>query len=493
MICNIKKSLGFVLVAWVAASVPVLQAQEPKTDATPTTTEAPQPQQPLTAAGIKDSKSVEAVVPYSNPDPDVTPDTRPLSGFQKFSLGTSSATHSFLLPSFTVVGQMISSPYSSGVNSGTNLSGSGTVTGRLALNRITSMTALTLDYLAGATFASGNGQGTSGIQSLDFSDSISHGRWSLAGGDALVYSSESPFGFGGLGGLNSYGIPLGSGGVGVGSGVGGSLGPDQSVFLNGAGRLSEGVFGQADYAWSHRSSLTVGGSYGMLKFFTNGLLNNSDFTMQGGYNYALSPQSSVSTSYHYSRFMFASSAPGFQTQGASVSYGRRVAGRLGLRIGAGPEIQSFTTPLKGPSTVVSWALSSSVDYARGKLGGGLSYSHSVTGGSGVLGGAETDSVSGSSGLAFNRDWSTSFSGGYSRNRALEQTTQNAQSIAPESWFFSVRASRHLFANSSLFINYGITRQSSLGSICTQPACQVSTTVHTGSIGYTWGLRQIILE
>jgi hypothetical protein len=488
-----KKSLIWMAVAWVTASVPGLAAQEPKTDAPPAASEAPQPQQPLTAAGIKDSKSVEAVVPYSNPAPGVTADSRPLSGFQNFSLGTNSATHSFLLPSFTVLGQVASNPFSTSQNSGTNISGSGTITGRLALNRVSSANTLTLDYLAGASFASGEGQGTSGIQSLDFSDSISHGRWSLAAGDALVYTSQSPFGFGGLGGLNGYGIPLGNGGVGVGSGAGSGTGPDQSILLDGAGRLSNGVFGQGDYALTHRSSITAGANYGVLKFFTNGLFNNSIVTAQSGYNYALSPQSSVSISYHYSRIMFSNGSPGFQDQGVSLGYGRRIASRLGFRVSAGPDIQSFTAPLKGPSTLVSWALSTSLDYSRGKLGLGGGYSHSVTGGSGVLGGAETDSFSGSSSFAFNRDWSASISGGYSKNRALEQTTLNASSIAPQAWFFSARASRHLFANSSVFISYGLTRQSSLSGICSQPACQVATTIHTGSIGYTWGLRQIILE
>jgi hypothetical protein len=488
-----KNTIGWVLLGGMLAFSSTCTAQDPKTDPPPPTkTDAQQPQQPLSATGVRDSTSVEAVVPYSNAEPDSIPDTRPLSGFQQLSLGTSNANHSFLLPSFTAVAQVQSNPYTSGQYSGSSLSESGTLSGRLALNHITQSTSLTLDYLAGASFASGGGDGTSGIQSLDFSDTFHRGRWSLTAGDELMYLSQSPFGFGGLGGLNGYGVPLGNGGVGVGSGLGGSA-PDQTVLVDGAARLSNGVLGQADYALTHRSSLTFGADYGFLKFFSNGFFNNSTLAIQGGYNYALSRQDSFSISYHYGRFMFANATPGFQNQGVSFGYARRVTSRISFQVGAGPEFQSFTLPLKGPSNLISWGLSSSLTYARGGLGAGISYSHALSGGSGVLGGAESDTVTANINQAINHDWSGSLSGGFSKNRALQQTTVNAGSISPEVWYFSARASRHFFANGSLFVNYGLSKQTGLTAICPLPSCQVGTITHTGSIGYTWGLRQIVLE
>jgi hypothetical protein len=430
-------------------------------------------------------------VQYSKEDPSVDPDTRPLAGFQKLSLGTSQTDHSFLLPSFTVVGQAQSNPYSSGQANSMSITGSATITGRLALSRTTSVSNLTLDYLAGASFSGDSQQGTSGIQSLDFSDTFHRNRWSLLVGEELIYLSQSPFGFGGLGGLNGYGVPLGNGGVGTGSGLGGQS-PDQTIFTQGA-RVSNAVLGQADYALTHRSSLTFGANYGFLKYIGAGLSNNSTLAFQSGYNYLLNRKDTLSVSFNYGRFMFANSTPSFQSYGLLFGYGHRITSRLSFQVGAGPQFQLFTLPLKGPTTLVSWALSTSANYSRGSLNASASYSHALSGGSGVLSGAETDSISGSLSRAFNRDWNGSAGFGYSENRALQQTTANASAISPHSWFFSARANRRFFANGSLFISYGLSKQSSLAGVCTLPACQIGMTTQYGSVGYTWALRRIILE
>lgn len=479
-----KHIIGGFLASCLIFGVSAGMAQDPKTD-------PQQPQQPITPAGANDSANSGAVVPYSKEEPSAEPDTRPLAGFQKLSLGTNQADHSFLLPSFSVVGQVQSNPYLSGQVSNTNVTGSGSITGRLALNRITSVSSLSLDYLTGASFSGDSGQGTSGIQSLDFSDTFHRGRWSLLVGDQLMYLSQSPFGFGGLGGLNGYGVPLGNGGVGTGSGLDG-VSPDQTILTNGA-RISNGVVGQTDYALSHRSSLTIGANYGVLKYIGDGFNNNSTVSFQSGYNYQLNRKDTVTVAYHYGRFMFANGTPGFQNHSIEFGYARRITGRLSFQIAAGPDIQMYAAPLKGSSELLSWTLSSSLNYSHGSFGAGLNYSHAVNAGSGVLNGAESDTVAGTLSQALNRDWNGSLGFGFSKNRALQQTTANANSISPQVWFFSARVSRRFFANGNLFLNYSLSKQSSLASICTLPACQVGAMTHTGSIGYTWGLRRIILE
>jgi hypothetical protein len=472
------------LCLFLGASKAVAQDQKPDTDA-----QQPQPQQPQQPLDPAGTGNTAGVTPYSKEDPGVDPDTRPLSGFQKLSLGTSQANHSFLLPSFTVVGQAQSDP--SGQSGGDSVSESVTLTGRLALSRVTSVSSLTLDYLAGASFSSGTGQGTSGIQSLDFSDTFHRGRWSLLAGDEFMYLSQSPFGFGGLGGLGGYGVPLGNGGTGAGTGSGlDGQSPNQTIFTNG-NRISDAVLGQADYSLTHRSSLTFGVNYGFLKYIGTELNNNSTLAADVGYNYLLSRKDTMSISFNYGRFMFGNSSPSFESEGLQFGYGRRITNRVSFQIGAGPQFQMFTLPLKGPTTIVSWALSTSANYTRGSFNASASYSHGLSGGSGVLNGAESDAVSGSVSKAFNRDWNGSGGFGFSKNKALEQT--NANPISPTTWFFSARANRRFFSNGSLFISYGLSKQSSLAGVCTLSACQIASTTQYGSVGYTWSLHQIVLE
>src|SRR5271168_4500819 len=93
MVCGISLLCCFLGVSEGAAQEQKTDSQQPQ-----------QPQQPLDPAGAGNTSSAAGITPYSKEDPGVDPDTRPLSGFQKLSLGTSQAYHSFLLPSFTVVG-----------------------------------------------------------------------------------------------------------------------------------------------------------------------------------------------------------------------------------------------------------------------------------------------------------------------------------------------------------------------------------------------------
>jgi hypothetical protein len=359
------------------------------------------------------------------------------------------------------------------------------------LSRSTLASTLTLDYLAGASFSNDQRQGTSGIQSLDFSDTIHHGRWSFMVGDQFTYLSESPFGFGGLGGLNGYGVPLGNGGVGAGSGLDGQS-PNQSILVNGA-RASNAVLGQGDYGLTHRSSLTIGVNYGFLDYFTGGFSNDSSVTVTAGYNYQMNRKDSLSISYLYDRFMFSQSNLDFSSHVIKFGYARRVTNRVSFQIAAGPQIQLFNAALQGPQTLVGWTLSSSAVYSRGSFGADVDYVHALTGGSGIFFGAETHTVSGTLNKTYSHDWNSSVGFGYSMNKALQQTNVNADSIAPQSWFFFARLNRRIFANSSLFFSYQLTEQSALTGACTPPACRSTATSQMGSIGYTWGLRRIILD
>lgn len=423
---------------------------------------------------------------------DVVADTTPLTGAQNLTLGLPSSGHSFLLPSFGIATQAQMDPYNSSQPNSPGVIGSTYLTGRLALSRSSGRSNLSLDYMAGGSFSTDSNQESSGVQSLHFSDTIHWGRWSAMFGDQLSYTSQSPFGFGGLGSLNTLGVGLGNV-VGANPGFRDSFLPSQSILMSGAPQVSNSVIGEVDYALSYRASLTFAGSYGLLHFVDTGFQNSSSATFQAGYNYLLDRKNSIGVFYRFGTNLFSGLSHGVSDHSIQVSYARRITGRLSFQVSAGPDARTHKSPLSGPSTVASWSASSSLTYRYRHLGTGFSYNHSVSGGSGVLAGAETDLLTGFLNHPFKRDWTGSISTGYSRNHALQQTTPNANSISPQAWFASAQLSRQFVRYGSLYIAYSASGQSGLASICTLPACSASAVSSTVSIGYNWGLRPIVLE
>ena len=424
--------------------------------------------------------------------PQDTPDTRPLSGAQNLSLGSQSTSHSFLLPSFGVTTAVRMDPYNSGQANGASLISNTYLSGRVGLNKVSARSDLQVDYLTGGGFSNLSNEGKSIIQSLDFAETIRWGRWSQTFGDQFSYLPASSFGFGGIGGLNNLGVSLGS--VISTPGFRQDILPSQSIMTTGAPRISNTVVTQTSYALGYRSSLTFMGSYGFLRFLDDGFQNSATAAFSGGYNYLLSPKNSMSVSYGFSRLMLSNLPQGVDNHNVQLSFARRITGRLAFQVGAGPDVRIFRAPLAGPSTVVTWALSSALvgSYQVRRFEAGFNYAHFLGGGSGVLPGAQTDMFSGSLGRTFG-SWRTSLSVGYSISHALQQTIANADAIHPQGWFTGAEASRKLMRYGSVFFSYNASGQSSLASVCSLPACQANTLTQTISLGYNWGFRPIVLE
>jgi len=416
------------------------------------------------------------------------PDTRPLSGVQNLSLGSQSTNHSFLLPSFGATTQVQFRPNNSSSAGNSTPASSTYFSGRLALNKISARSDLFMDYLASGGFSSDPGQGNSVVQSLDLAESIRSGRWSHMFGESFMYLPSSSFNFGGMGGLGNLGVSLGS--VGTTPGFRQDLIPNQSILTTAAARISNATFAQTTYALGYRSSLTFFGAYGALYFLDSGLQNNSSVSASGGYNYLLSPFNSMSVSYGFSRFMFAHLPIGADSHSIQLSFARRITGRMSFQIGAGPDIQIFSSPLAGPKTFVGWALNAGLNYQLRRWQTRLNYSHSLAGGSGVLPVAETDAFSGYLDRGFG-SWQGGLTLGYARNQALRQTSVRA--ISPQGWFASAQVSRGLASFGSLYVSYNVSGQSSLTAVCLLPACGTSGLTQTISVGYNWGFRPIVLE
>lgn len=446
------------------------------------------PSQPLALSGPQDVTTSSPMLMRE----EVVADTLSLAGAQNVTLGKPAYGHGFLLPSFGVATTVQTNPYYSGKTSPSGVVDATYLTGRLDLNRSAGHSDLSLDYLGGGVFSNDPILGTSGIQSLRFADSIGWGRWSALFGDQLSYTSQSPFGFGGLGGTHSLGVGLGNG-PGSSSQFKTGLLPNQSILIYGPSQLSNAAIGEVDYSFTHRSSLTFAGAYDKLHFLTGTFLDSEGVVFQGGYNYQLDRFNSVALLYRFDNIKIENITQSLQDQSAQLSFARRVTGRLGVQLSAGPDLLVYAAPLAGPKTVLSWTASASLKYRRQRLNAGLSYDHVPTGGSGVLLGAVTDVLWAYVGQPIHREWDATATTGYSMNHALRQTTPNAGAIALQAWFTTLQFTRHFSGYGSFYFSYSASGQTGLASVCTQPGCLASSLNHTIGIGYNWGLRPRVFE
>lgn len=469
--------------------VPMAGAQEPSNG-------APQPIPPASSDDNRYDAGQAAEGTLASREPKIIPDSRPLSGAQDLTLGTIALKHTFLLPSFSVVTQAGTNANSYGPANATGVQSTSFLVGRLGLNRTSGRSGLLLDYLGGGTLSNNQTQGNSVIQGLAISETIRSGRWSLLLGDDFSYLSESPFGFGGLGGLGFLGI--GSvGGVGGGLGFNPSFRPDllpnQTILTNRAPRISNTAVLQTDYALSRRSSVTFLGAYGILSFIDAGFFNSGDTVFQAGYNHTMSRKDSVSVFYRFSSFMFSNLSQGINDHNVQVMYARQIAGRVSFQMGGGPDISIFHTPLAGSGTRLNWTISSALKYQFRNATAGFNFDRGVTGGSGILHGAETNQFQGFLSRSLTRNWDGALSLGFSKNEALRQTTPAANTISPDAWFLSARVGRRFVQSGSLFFDYAARRQSNIPSSPTFSAHGLHSLTHMVSVGYTWGLRPIVIE
>jgi hypothetical protein len=443
------------------------------------------PPKPAMATGVLSSASRGD---DSTAVPD-TPDVRPVSGVQNVSLGSQSGSHSFLLPSLGVTTTMQINPYQASQSSAPSLISTSYISGRLGINKISGHSELLVDYLAGGGFSNYSDEGNSVIQSLDFSETLRWGRWSQTFGEQFNYLPGSSFNFGGLGGLSNLGVGLGN--AGSTPDFRQDLLPQQGIRTTGA-RLSSATMAQTTYALGYRSSLAFSGTYGLLDFFGNGLQDSSTLSASAGYNYLLSPLNSMSVGYSYGRVMLSNSVFGIENHSVQLGVARRITGRLSFQVGAGPDLQLYTSPIAGPSRLLAWAAHSGLNYQVGHVNMGFEYSHSLGGGSGVLPGAEADTFSGHVGRSFGH-WQTSISTGYSSSQALEQTLGISNAPRLHAWFAGVQASRSFTHFGGMFASYNVAGQSNLAGICSAAACAQNNVIQTVSIGYNWGFRPIALE
>ena len=365
--------------------------------------------------------------------------------------------HSYWLPRVSLVGTADSNPQFVTENNswGTWIA----LLGGVDLHKLSGVSDLFVSYTGGGMFSNDSGAPNGVIQALTLKDKYSFRRSTFTVFEQLNYLPESSYGFAGL---QFAGLSPGAG-INLGTG----FTPSQSILTPRGQNLSNASDAEFDTRLTPRTTLTFIGGYSLLRYFDDNLANFGDATFQAGYNYQVNRKNTVGVSYQFGAFRYGNLNQSINANTIQGSYGRRITGRLAFQIAAGPQFISsrFAITSSTPSTgsgspsvsQLYWTLNSSLKYQLRRAMVAANYYHGVTGGSGLLAGAETDIASGSLNEQISRTFNASISAGFSRNRGFAITT-GAPPQTYDYWFGGVNLTRSFGRNLDIFGNYQLQYQ-----------------------------------
>ena len=421
----------------------------------------------------------------------------PLTGATLFAPGgTGLRNASFVLPSieFTGYGNTVPGDL-------TKITTTDVGVASLALQSVGRHDQVNLD-LSGGGFYYNTSPATSGTRGparsggfgeASFLPSFSGRRWKLLAGDAATYLPESANAFYGFGGLTSFASGLGSGYYTTGTGLNPTLAPSQAILTGLARRVGNVALTEVQYAAGERSLLSATGTYGILHFLDSGYIDNQIWSVMAGYSHLVSRRSEIGLSYTQTSFRYGSLSPQQLFRGLALSYGYRLSGKLAFQMSGGFGGSEVTLP---PARGITKSFVSTFDsllYQSKKAQVQLSFARYLSGGSGVLVGAETDWAGLDLGRSLSRRTSGSLNAGYQRNQPLRQEGGASAQFKSDYWQAGGNLNYEMSRNVSMYLNYDFQRQLSTTQLCVYGECGTDIYRHVLGLGLNLHARPVKLE
>jgi hypothetical protein len=390
----------------------------------------------------------------TNPStPTVIPDTRPLSGIESIGLGSLAGERSYLSPGFLVVqtGQS-NEEFQPGGHPG--FGAAAILAGKLGLESLGRRNQFSLAYQGGGILYETDSQLDSTYQLFGFSDSLSFRRAVFTVTDRFSYL---PGLYGGLGAL-SYGGALSLSGLGTLQGLNSGVNVERGILTNASG-YSNVALAQLEYMPSAKSSITVAAGLQNLDSNQQGFDSFNTITAQAGYNRNLTAKDTVAVYYLVRLFHYRANSEDLDSQVLSFSYGRRVTDRLALQLFGGPELFAITVPgHTQTSTTAYGGVDLTYHWPRTQLG--VSYFKGISGGSGVLNGANTNAVTMTVTRQLSSQWSGDFGFGYYYNSSLPRPGSAVVHQTYNYWHGTSSVTRVLGRHARIVLFYTFQTQNS---------------------------------
>jgi hypothetical protein len=415
-------------------------------------------------------------------------DTTPLTGALIPDVGSQEMRHSYWVPGFQYGNFIRSSrelqPFT------TNWNSTSFVAGNLSLLQNWGRSQFALNYSGGGSFSTDEVLGNSYYHQLGAVQNFNWRRTQLSLIDHFSYLPQTQFGFGAATNLANPGV--GGAFAPAFAGLQSSYQPIQTIFAAVGSRYSNSTIVQLVHAISTRGSVTLTGSYGILRFVESGNIDSNDAIFSAGYDYALSKNDSVGVLYRMSTFHYPANPQAIQDQAAQLAYGRKVTGRLALQLFVGPERTNFRTQTAGFTDRTSVSGGANLTFFLARTNVFVSYNHGVSGGSGVYAGSNTDTVQGTFNRQLSRIWRGNISSGYSRNATLAEGNIAVVSPTFHTSFAGAGLERPLGRTADLTFGYTAYLQDTSQGRCATDTCR-SYLQHQLSVSFQWHTRPLVLR
>ncbi len=444
---------------------------------------AQNPFQPPKSPIAEESEATETFVEENNTV--IEADTRPLTGALTPGIGSWGPRHSFLVPGLRAASTLTSNyQFSAPGNYQGFASGAAQLQAIQYLGRggeLRYAGAVRFDSSSSVTGA----QPVTNVHGANLSETIPLGAWNLLFVDQAVYSDGALFGDSGMEGLGSMVTQLSqwSGGFGIqlgSTGLQSGLTPEQSILTLQSGRISDTAVAEVDRQLGSRSMATAVGYYGLLHFFSSGLIDETNQGFLAGYDREISSRDRIGVVSGLSRLSFSGEDTVLNENHAGLLYGRQITGRLAMGFGAGPLYVSSSGSSADYSDL-NWQGEASINLHLHSIDLQAGAMRMVTAGSGVLYGALTNTVEGGAARTM-RTGNAAFSFGVAQNQAiLTGERYNTQ-------FVSGTVTYKLGRWVGAFLNYNLQHQTAAN--CGPTSCAVTGMQQILGVGVSWTTRPI---
>ncbi|HVB34934.1 MAG TPA: hypothetical protein VNJ52_11260 [Patescibacteria group bacterium] len=442
------------------------------------------PQQPLSPEQTGAQQSAN----QPNQNEPVSSGASSLTGAEQFTLSRIGAGHNYIIPSFQFAQSVATS--GTGPFGTAQVDPISTLSGVFAFHHLWSRYEMTAQYAGSGFLYYHEPSLDTSAHEFSLSQHVSGRRSSFLLSDVVTYLPESSFGYSRFSGFNNYG----SAGYGYGGlfGVNGSnldttFLPGQSLLTSPSSQVGNTVVGEYDYLLNPLSSLTLTGSYILLRFPSSGYIGTEEAIFQIGYNHTFTRKNSLGVAYQGGIFRFGSFGGDFTNHAVTLNFRRTISRRLGLQLSAGPQFILFSnnSAAPGQTTQISWQASGRLSYQLERFLVGLSYLHYTSSGSGVYRGAKTDNVGMNFSAPLSRAWTFDANLGYAYNTNLQGANPSGTAASYNSWYGTVNLHRTLNRWLSIFLSYNVQQQLTPTATCIGSTCGTFYTQQYFSFGLNW--------
>jgi hypothetical protein len=352
--------------------------------------------------------------------------------------------------------QGLSSNYfgNAGVDSSTNLSAD------LAFITSSQLYPFNTVFTGGRSWSS-SGQPSYDYLNLAITQGVNVQRWVSVLSDSVSYLPQTAStGLSGVPGVGDLGLNP----VQVGAVTG------QGVLSGYSTRVANTAALSVERQLTGKTSLQASGSYALTRFLSSSSnpsspgLDSDGETGSLGLSHRIDARNTLGGNYAYSRNTYSGTnfgipEPAFSGHTASLQVSHQFTRKLGVSLAAGPQWTSIDTPGSTPALSLFANLSASYngEFSRATL----AYTRSSNSGSGVVGGAISDSITFSTGRTLDRVWLCALTAAYTQTAGLPSAASIPFSF--HTTVAGVQISRALVRTLSAYASYTLENQSNQGT------------------------------